>query len=126
MNTILLIENNNAILDNLTELFELEGYHILIASNGLQGIELARIFIPDLIICDILMAKMDGLEVLHSILQTACTNKIPFIFSTCMSEKNDKIIALKAGADDYIVKPYNPEILLAMAKKWILSGTKRL
>jgi CheY-like chemotaxis protein len=125
MKTILLIEDNNSILENLTEYFELEGYRILIANNGERGVELARELIPDLIICDVLMPQMDGHEVLHLILETARTYEIPFIFSTSMSEKIDKTEALIAGADDYIIKPYDPEILLEMAKKWIRSGSIR-
>jgi CheY-like chemotaxis protein len=125
MKTILLIEDNNSILENLTEYFELEGYRILIANNGERGVELARELIPDLIICDVLMPQMDGHEVLQLILETARTYEIPFIFSTSMSEKIDKTEALIAGADDYIIKPYDPEILLEMAKKWIKSGSIR-
>jgi CheY-like chemotaxis protein len=125
MKTILLIEDNNSILENLTEYFELEGYRILIANNGKRGVELARELIPDLIICDVLMPQMDGHEVLQLILETARTYEIPFIFSTSMSEKIDKTEALIAGADDYIIKPYDPEILLEMAKKWIRSGSIR-
>jgi CheY-like chemotaxis protein len=125
MKTILLIEDNNNILENLTEYFELEGYRILIANNGERGVELARELIPDLIICDVLMPQMDGHEVLQLILETARTYEIPFIFSTSMSEKIDKTEALIAGADDYIIKPYDPEILLEMAKKWIKSGSIR-
>jgi DNA-binding response OmpR family regulator len=125
MKTILLIEDNNSILENLTEYFELEGYRILIANNGERGVELARELIPDLIICDVLMPQMDGHEVLQLILETARTYEIPFIFSTSMSEKIDKTEALIAGADDYIIKPYDPEILLEMAKKWIRSGSIR-
>jgi CheY-like chemotaxis protein len=125
MKTILLIEDNTNILENLTEYFELEGYRILIANNGERGVELARELIPDLIICDVLMPQMDGHEVLQLILETARTYEIPFIFSTSMSEKIDKTEALIAGADDYIIKPYDPEILLEMAKKWIKSGSIR-
>jgi CheY-like chemotaxis protein len=125
MKTILLIEDNNNILENLTEYFELEGYRILIANNGERGVELARELIPDLIICDVLMPQMDGHEVLQLILETARTYEIPFIFSTSMSEKIDKTEALIAGADDYIIKPYDLEILLEMAKKWIKSGSIR-
>ena len=126
MKTILLIEDNNNILDNLTEFMEMEGYKILSANNGGRGIELAKEFIPDLIICDALMPEMDGHEVLHLLLDTAQTAEIPFIFSTSMSEKIDRAEALKLGADDYIVKPFEPEVLSKMAKVWLNSGSKRL
>jgi DNA-binding response OmpR family regulator len=71
------------------------------------------------------MREMDGHEVLRLLLAAAKTHDIPFIFSTSMSEKFDKTHALQLGADDYIVKPFELETLLKMAKTWISSGTKR-
>ncbi len=125
MATILIIEDNPEILENLIEFMELEGFKVLIATNGRKGIELARQYIPDLIICDVLMVEMDGHEVLRLLLDDAKTHEIPFIFSTSMSEKIDKLKALKLGADDYIIKPFELESLLTMAKMWIKSGSKR-
>ena len=125
MKTILIIEDNNNILENLTEYFEMEGYKILVANNGKTGVELAKEFIPDLIICDVLMPVMDGHSVLHLLLDTEKTKGIPFIFSTSNSEKVDREQALKLGADDYITKPFHLEALLEMVKKWIKSGSKR-
>ena len=125
MKTILLIEDNNEILENFTEFLEIEGYKILGASNGNQGIELAMKFIPDLIICDVLMPDMDGYEVLHSLLETSTTHQIPFIFSTSMSEKVERREALSLGADDYIIKPFDMEVLLKMVKTWIKTGSER-
>jgi DNA-binding response OmpR family regulator len=125
MKTILLIEDNKEILENLTEYLELEGFKILLADNGKRGIELAREFIPDLIVCDVKMREMDGHEVLHQLLDTAKTHDIPFIFSTSMSEKNDRIESLNLGADDYIIKPFEPEALLKIANSLIKSGSKR-
>ena len=125
MKTILLIEDNNEILENFTEYLEIEGYRILAARSGKQGIELAVKFIPDLIICDVLMPEMDGYEVLHSLLETSATYQVPFIFSTSMSEKVDRSEALSLGADDYIIKPFDLEALLKMIKTWIRTGSDR-
>ena len=125
MKTILLIEDTSDILENLTEYLEIEGYTNLVANNGKKGIALAREFIPDLIICDVLMQEMDGHEVLRLLLATPKTHDIPFIFSTSMSEKFDKTHSLELGADDYIIKPFELETLLIMIKKWICSGSKR-
>ena len=125
MSTILIIEDNFDILDNLTEYLEIEGYKVLVANNGKSGVDLAREFIPDLIICDVLMHEMDGYEVLQLLLDTSKTYEIPFIFSTSMSEKIDRTEAMKLGADDYIVKPFDMEDLLKMAKTWIKSGSHR-
>src|SRR5665213_1540165 len=126
MKRILLIEDNTDILENLTEYLELEGFKILAANNGKMGVELAKKCIPDLIICDVLMSTMDGHEVLRLLLQTITTYRIPFIFSTSMSEKIDRTESMQLGANDYIVKPFEPETLLKMAKVWIKSGSKSL
>jgi len=123
--TILLIEDTADILENLTEFLLLEGYEILTASNGKMGLELAEKFMPDLIICDVLMPGMDGREVLRQLLDTVKIYEIPFIFSSSMSEKIDKAEALKLGADDYIVKPFDLRPLLIMIKACIKSGSKR-
>ncbi len=125
MKTILLIEDNNEILDNLTEYLELENYKILKANNGKMGIKIADECIPDLIICDVLMPEMDGYEVLHILLGKSKTREIPFIFSTSNSEKVDREEALKLGADDYIVKPFELEYLLKMIQAWLKSGSVR-
>jgi CheY-like chemotaxis protein len=125
MKTILLIEDNISILENLIEYFELEGYKILFANNGKEGVEIARKSIPDLIICDVLMSEMDGHEVLRLLLDKSKTYEIPFIFSTSNSQKVDRTAALILGADDYIIKPFELEALLLMSKKWIKSGSDR-
>ncbi len=126
MKTILLIEDNVEILENLTEFLELSGYKTMLANNGKKGIELATEFPPDIIICDMLMPGMDGHEVLRLLLETARTFQIPFIFSTSNCEKVDRQTALKLGADDYIIKPFEPEILVKIIEIWIKSGSKRL
>lgn len=125
MKTILLIEDNTDVLENLTEYLEMDGFKIIGANNGEMGVELAKKFKPDLIVCDVLMCGIDGYEVLRLILATPETFRIPFIFSTSMSEKIDKAESLKLGADDYITKPFYPETLLEMATTWIKSGSKR-
>jgi DNA-binding response OmpR family regulator len=125
MATILIIEDTPEILENLAEFMKLEGFVVLVAENGKKGVELAGRCTPDLIICDILMAGMDGHEVLRLLLENAKTQQIPFIFSTSMSEKMDKSQALELGADDYIVKPFDLNSLLTMANHWIKSGSKR-
>jgi DNA-binding response OmpR family regulator len=125
MKTILLIEDNAFILENLGEYLEIEGYKILLANSGKKGLALARKYLPDLIICDVLMPKMDGHEVLRLLLDTDRTSEIPFVFSTSMAEKNDQMEAIKLGADDYIVKPFQIETLLEVAKKCMRCGSKR-
>jgi CheY-like chemotaxis protein len=126
METILLIEDDKDILENIIEYLELEGYKIYFSNNGKRGVELARTLLPDLIICDVLMREMDGYEVLRLLLNSNITYEIPFIFSTSMSEKVDRSEALSLGADDYIIKPFELENLLKTVKTWIKSGSNRL
>lgn len=125
MKTILLIEDNTDILENLTEFFELEGFKIITAIDGKKGLDMAIQLMPDLIICDYLMPQMSGKEVLKVLIDTVKTHEIPFIFSTSMSEKADKEKALRLGADEYIIKPFDLDTLLAMTKTLLKSGSKR-
>jgi DNA-binding response OmpR family regulator len=119
METILLIEDTIDINESLAECLETEGYKILLANNGRTGVELARKFIPDLIICDLLMPSMSGKEVLHALKDALKTSMIPFIFSTSLAEKPGKTQALKLGADNCIVKPLEPETLLEIVRNLI-------
>lgn len=126
MKTILFIDNKQAILDNLVEGFELEGYHVLSANCGNQGIALANEFIPDLIVSEIIIGKMNGYSVLQELLDGYKTYRIPFIFSTTQCEKKNKALAFQLGADDYIVKPYGLEEMYIMVNRWIHSGSERI
>jgi CRP/FNR family transcriptional regulator, cyclic AMP receptor protein len=125
LTSILIIEDNTEILENLSEFLEMENYTVLTASNGRAGIEMATQFIPQLIICDVRMPVMDGYEVLHHLLDMVKTKNIPFIFSTAMSDSCYIKKGLELGADDYIVKPYELDNLLQRIRIWIDSGTKR-
>ena len=125
MKTILIIEDTKDILENLTEYFELEGFNVIGARTGKMGIERAEELVPDLIVCDVLMAELDGYQVLDKLLHMTNTFETPFIFSTSMSENVNREQALKLGADDYIIKPFELESLLKMVNSWIESGSLR-
>ena len=126
MKKILLIEGNCNILANLVEYLELEGYQLYSTDNGQRGVELARKFIPDLIICDMAKPGIEGYEVLRLILDTAETYEIPFIFCSAFAEAINRSEALESGADNYIVKPFELETILQMVKCIIATGSKRL
>lgn len=125
MKSILLIEDNINILDNLVEYLELEGYQVFSTNNGLRGIEMARELIPDLIICDNPRPGIDGHQVLRLLLETTATYEIPFIFCTTNSEAINRLEAMSLGADDYIVKPFELENILQVAGACIKAGSKR-
>jgi DNA-binding response OmpR family regulator len=125
MKTILLIDDAPYILENLTEYLQMEGYKILTASNGENGIELANNSAPDLIICDVSMPGISGYEVLNLLKSSTKTSEIPFIFITSMIEKIDVPEAFRLGADNYIVKPFEPETLLEMVRNCLETREKQ-
>jgi DNA-binding LytR/AlgR family response regulator len=110
--TILLIEDDPDVLRNLEVLLRQEKYNIIKAINGFEGVSLAKENIPDLIVCDILMPKMNGYEVLQALLLDPATNTIPFLFLTAKAEIKDIRKGMGLGADDYLIKPYDIDDLL--------------
>lgn len=110
--TILLIEDNEGMRENTSEILSLSNYSVLTAENGKAGVELARKHKPDLIICDIMMPELDGYGVLHMLGKNQETAGIPFIFLTAKAEKNDFRKGMAMGADDYLTKPFDDIELL--------------
>ena len=112
MKTILIIEDNEDIRENVAEILMLSNYKVLTAIHGKEGIEVAQKNHPDLIICDIMMPGVDGYGVLHVLHKDPGTQNIPFIFLTSKSERSDFRSAMEMGADDYITKPFSGNELL--------------
>ncbi len=110
--TILLIEDNADMRENISEILELAKYKVHTAPNGKEGVRLAQSLKPDLIICDIMMPELDGYGVLHMLGKDSTTATIPFIFLTAKSEKTDYRKGMGLGADDYIMKPFDDTELL--------------
>jgi two-component system response regulator NreC len=113
MKTILVIEDEPPVLDNILEMLSFEGFEAVGANNGPLGIQLVREILPDLIICDIMMPEMDGYEVLQELRHDLETATIPFIFLTARGERRDMRKGMELGADDYITKPFSPTELMA-------------
>lgn len=113
MKTILIIEDNEDIRENVAEILMLSNYKVLEAANGLEGVERAQKELPDLIVCDIMMPGVDGHGVLHMLRKNPDTQSIPFIFLTSKSERSDFRQAMEMGADDYITKPFAGNELLS-------------
>jgi CRP/FNR family transcriptional regulator, cyclic AMP receptor protein len=112
MTTILVIEDNSEIRENISEILELAGYAVVAATDGKEGIKMALSSMPQLIICDIMMPNLDGYGVLHSLQKNIQFPNIPFIFLSAKNEKQDVRLGMQLGADDYITKPFNPTELL--------------
>jgi two-component system, sensor histidine kinase and response regulator len=103
---ILIIEDDVILLENLGLSLTLEGFHVLAANNGKSGIELAFSEQPDLILCDVIMPKLDGYGVIRYLSNDVRTANIPFIFMTAKCTCQDVREGMKLGADDYITKPF--------------------
>lgn len=112
MKKILLIEDNRSIRESTLELLKTEGFDALGADNGKVGIQIAQTYLPDMILCDVIMPELDGYAVLAQLRQHPLTATIPFIFLTARSTKEDFRLGMELGADDYLTKPYTPTELL--------------
>jgi len=122
---ILLIEDHPDIRENLSEFFIMENYNVLSAANGSIGLKLIHQHRPHLILCDIRMPETDGFQVLKQVRENPELSTIPFIFITSHSEKKDKAEALSLGADDMIIKPFDPEQVLSRISELIAVGQRR-
>ena len=118
MITILVIEDVEALREEIMETLSYEGFGVLGAENGLVGVQIAKTYLPNLIICDIAMPELDGYGTLMALRQEPKTSMIPFIFLTAMTEKADMRQAMQLGADDYLTKPFtSAELLGAIASR---------
>jgi PAS domain S-box-containing protein len=109
---VLLIEDDQVLRESTSMFLKEEGYEVLLAKNGLEGVEKAMEHIPDLILCDISMPRMNGYEVFSIISQNSATSFIPFIYLSAKTEREDIRVGMQMGADDYITKPFDYDELL--------------
>jgi two-component system alkaline phosphatase synthesis response regulator PhoP len=109
---ILVVDDEKDIVDLLKYNLQKEGYKVLTANNGKEALERVQQH-PDLILLDIMMPVMDGLQTLKTLKQARETESIPIIFLTAKASETDEIVGLEVGADDYIVKPISIGKLLA-------------
>lgn len=121
---ILLIENDSSILANFARVLTLEGFEVLTAINGLDGLRLARTREPDLILCDLRMPEMDGDAVLAALRTDPRTVRMPFIFMTASADHSERAARLAQGANDYLVKPIEVKLLLEAIGRQLGTGGK--
>jgi len=113
MKKILLVEDHQQMRENLQLMLEMEGYAVVAAEHGRQGVDLARRESPDVILCDVMMPELDGFGVLQELRADPATATIPFLFLTAKGEKVDQRTGMNLGADDYLVKPVGKQDVLA-------------
>jgi len=110
---ILVVDDESDILELLKYNLSKEGYEVKIASDGVKGLEIAKNFIPDMILLDIMMPKQDGVETCRLIRETPELQNVFVIFLTARSEEYSEVAAFETGADDYITKPIKPRALMS-------------
>ncbi|WP_428666501.1 hybrid sensor histidine kinase/response regulator [Runella sp.] len=112
---ILIIEDEDAIRENIAEMLSLSGYHVETAANGIEGISQTSVFKPDVIVCDIMMPLMNGYQVLETVRNSNSQATTPFIFLTSMANSADIREGMSIGADDYLTKPFSfPNLIAAI------------
>ena len=113
MTKILVVDDEPSITNLVSAYLKPEGYEVFIASDGNTGLKAARVFKPDLIILDVMLPGMDGIELLSRLRRES---GVYVIMLTAKTEETDKIVGLSVGADDYVTKPFSPRELVARVK----------
>lgn len=113
---ILVVDDENFIVELVKFNLEKEGYKVVVAYDGVNALSMVKTELPDLIILDIMLPVMDGLEVCRTLKQNPDFNSIPIIMLTAKGEEFDTVLGLEMGADDYIKKPFSPRELVARVK----------
>lgn len=110
---ILVVDDERIVTEVVERYLRLEGYEVKVAKDGIQALETAGEWHPSLIVLDLMLPGIDGLEVCRRLRQV---NRVPIIMLTAKGEETDRIVGLELGADDYMVKPFSPRELVARVK----------
>jgi two-component system alkaline phosphatase synthesis response regulator PhoP len=112
-NSILVVEDEESIAELVRYNLAREGYAVQVASSGEEALALLRDCHPALIVLDLMLPELDGIEVCRRLRRDEATHDIPVIMLTARGEESDIVAGLEAGADDYVTKPFSPRVLLA-------------
>src|SRR6266487_3094163 len=113
---ILIIEDERALTDVLTYNLQREGYETIIAHDGQEGLRKAQTLLPDLVILDLTLPILNGLEVCRELRAGERTRHIPIVMLTAKAEETDQVVGFSLGADDYVTKPFSVKVLLQRVK----------
>jgi two-component system, OmpR family, alkaline phosphatase synthesis response regulator PhoP len=113
---VLIVEDDRDILHLVKMYLDKEGFRTLTAENGAEAIRQAKYEHPDLIILDLMLPEIDGLEVCKKLRLIPQTSMLPIVIMTAKSEEHDRVVGLELGADDYLTKPFSPRELVARVK----------
>jgi phosphate regulon transcriptional regulator PhoB len=116
MKTILLIEDDRDIVELVRYNLEKEGYRVIAVGEGASGLAQLRKTPPDLLVLDLMLPKISGLEVCKEVRREPALNRLPILMLTARGEEADRVVGLELGADDYVTKPFSPRELAARVK----------
>jgi len=122
---ILIVEDDKDIVKMLEYNLKKDGFKVIAACDGEDALDLALRQYPDLILLDLMLPGMDGLEVCKTLKKESKTTSIPVIMLTAKSQESDKVVGLELGADDYITKPFSPRELIALIKAVLRRVTEK-
>jgi two-component system phosphate regulon response regulator PhoB len=114
---ILVIEDEQALVEVLSYNLEREGFEVLVAHDGQEGLRQAQLKLPDLIVLDLMLPLKPGLEVCRELRLGTRTRDIPIVMVTAKTEESDELVGFATGADDYVTKPYSMKVLIQRIKK---------
>jgi two-component system, OmpR family, phosphate regulon response regulator PhoB len=114
---ILVVEDERSLVEVLTCNLEREGFEVLTAFDGQEGLRQAQLKLPDLIVLDLMLPNKPGLEVCRDLRMGPRTREIPIIMVTAKAEESDELVGFATGADDYVTKPYSMKVLIQRIKK---------
>ena len=110
---ILIVEDDPSVLRATSYILEKEGYEVLTAQNGLEGLRKAKQDNPDLLILDVMLPGIDGFEICHSLRAESQTAQLPILMFSAKGQEADKATGLKVGADEYLTKPVDRSVLIS-------------
>jgi phosphate regulon transcriptional regulator PhoB len=116
MKRVLIIEDDKDIVELVRYNLEKEGYQVASVSDGLQGLAQVRKSPPDLLILDLMLPRLHGLDICREIRRDPALNRLPLLMLTAKGEESDRVVGLELGADDYVTKPFSPRELVARVK----------
>ena len=122
---IIVVEDEPDLVDVVTYNLKREGYLVLAAQRGDEGLNLIRSERPDLVLLDLMLPGMDGLSICRQMKSDTSLSEIPIIIASAKGEESDVVIGLEMGADDYLAKPFSPRELLARIKAVLRRGAPR-